>query len=441
MTGGTNRAVFLDRDGVLSRSDVWDGKPFAPVALDGFDLLPDAAPAAAALKRQGFLLVVVTNQPDVGNGKVARETVDAMNRRLAQQVPVDAIKVCYHPQSAGCACRKPAPGMLIEAARELDIDLAASFMVGDRWSDVAAGKAAGCRTVFIDRHYAERRPEAPDFITDSLAGAAELIVQASPGPHPLPDMTKKGSRMPDVKDLTIKLFADGADFDGMFALYGNPLIKGFTTNPTLMRKAGVQDYEAFARKVLTAIPDRPVSFEVFADDLPTMAAQARVIASWGANVNVKIPVTNTKGEFTGPIIGKLSAEGVQLNVTAVFTLDQVRAITKALAPETAAIVSVFAGRVADTGVDPMPLMAEALKIMAPRPKAELLWASPRELLNIFQADQVGCHIITATNDVLGKLKNVGKDLAAFSLETVEMFYGDARAAGYTIAAPSDAAAE
>ena len=247
--------------------------------------------------------------------------------------------------------------------------------------------------------------------------------------------------MPDAKDLTIKLFADGADLDGMVALYGNPAIKGFTTNPTLMRKAGVQDYEAFARKVLAAIPDRPVSFEVFADDLPTMAAQARVIAAWGPNVNVKIPVTNTKGEFTGPIIEKLSAEGVQLNVTAVFTLDQVRAITAALAPETPAIVSVFAGRVADTGLDPMPLMAEALKIMAPKPKAELLWASPRELLNIFQADQVGCHIITATSDVLGKLKNVGKDLDAFSLETVEMFYDDATAAGYTIATPTDAAAE
>ncbi|HAD88137.1 MAG TPA: transaldolase [Rhodospirillaceae bacterium] len=247
--------------------------------------------------------------------------------------------------------------------------------------------------------------------------------------------------MPDVLDLTIKLFADGADLDGMLQMHANPMIKGFTTNPTLMRKAGVQDYEAFARQVLKAITDRPVSFEVFADDLPTMAAQARVIQSWGRNVNVKIPVTNTKGEFTGPIIEKLSAEGVQLNVTAVFSLDQVRAITNALAAETPAIVSVFAGRIADTGMDPMPLMAEALKIMTARPMAELLWASPRELLNIFQADQVGCHIITATNDVLGKLSSVGKDLEVFSRETVDMFYGDAQAAGYTIATPADAAAE
>jgi len=247
--------------------------------------------------------------------------------------------------------------------------------------------------------------------------------------------------MQDATPLKIKLFADGADLDSMLALYADPMIKGFTTNPTLMRKAGINDYEAFAQRVLTAIPDRPVSFEVFADDLPTMAAQARVIASWGANVNVKIPVTNTKGDFTGPIIAALSAEGVQLNVTAVFSLDQVRAVCDALSPETPTIVSVFAGRVADTGRDPMPLMAEALKILASKPKAELLWASPRELLNIFQADEVGCHIITATSDVLGKLKNVGKDLDVFSLETVEMFYNDAQAAGYTIATPADAAAE
>ena len=176
-----------------------------------------------------------------------------------------------------------------------------------------------------------------------------------------------------------------------------------------------------------------ISFEVFADDLPTMAAQARVIASWGENVNVKIPVTNTQGEFTGPIIEALSAEGVQLNVTAVFSLDQVQAVTAALAAETPAIVSIFAGRIADTGLDPMPLMSEALKIMTAKPKAELLWASPRELLNIFQADEVGCHIITATNDVLGKLGGVGKDLEVFSRETVNMFYGDAQAAGFTIA--------
>ena len=238
--------------------------------------------------------------------------------------------------------------------------------------------------------------------------------------------------MPDVDQLKIKLFADGADLDSMLALYKDPKIKGFTTNPTLMNKVGIKDYESFSKQVLAAIPDRPVSFEVFADDLPSMLAQAKVIASWGANVNVKIPVTNTKGEFTGPLIKELSAAGVQLNVTAIMTLNQVRKIAENLSPDTPAIVSVFAGRIADTGLDPMPIMRECVKILKNLPKAELLWASPRELLNIIQADEVGCHIITATPDVLGKLKSLEKDLTEFSLETVQMFFDDAKAAGYKI---------
>jgi transaldolase len=214
----------------------------------------------------------------------------------------------------------------------------------------------------------------------------------------------------------------------------NPLIKGFTTNPTLMRKAGVESYEAFGRKVLDAIRDRPISLEVFADDPAGMERQARAIASWGSNVNVKIPVTNTNREFMGDLIQRLSGAGIEVNVTAIMTLDQVRRIADALDPATPAIVSVFAGRIADTGVDPVPLMQEALEILSRRPKAELLWASPRELLNVFQADGIGCHIITATSDILAKLRLVGKDLADYSLETVKMFYQDARSAGYTIGA-------
>jgi transaldolase len=241
-----------------------------------------------------------------------------------------------------------------------------------------------------------------------------------------------------IADLKVKLFADGADLAGMKEMYANPLIKGFTTNPTLMRKAGVQDYEAFARQVLQAIPDRPISFEVFADEFDEMEAQALEIVSWGENVNVKIPVTNTRKEFAGALIERLSNAGVSLNITAVMTLEQVRRITDCLALNTPAIISVFAGRIADTGRDPVPLMADALKIMRAKPKAELIWASPRELLNIFQADAVGCHVITVTNDVLKKLSGVGKDLAVFSLETVEMFYHDARAAGYTIVLPETA---
>jgi transaldolase len=237
----------------------------------------------------------------------------------------------------------------------------------------------------------------------------------------------------DIKALKVKLFADGADLAGMKEMALNPLIKGFTTNPTLMRKAGISNYKAFARDVLSVIPDRPVSFEVFADEFGEMEAQAREIASWGKNVNVKIPVTNTRKQFAGAVVERLSKAGVAVNVTAVMTLDQVERITERLDPKTPAIISVFAGRIADTGRDPLPIMQKSVQIMKAKPKAELIWASPRELLNVFQADAVGCHIITATNDILKKLSLVGKDLEAYSLETVEMFYKDAKAAGYTIA--------
>jgi transaldolase len=219
-----------------------------------------------------------------------------------------------------------------------------------------------------------------------------------------------------------------------------PLVKGFTTNPTLMRQAGVSDYKEFALEVLKLIPDRPVSFEVFADDFPTMEAQGREIASWGDNVYVKVPVTNTKGEFAGPLMTRLSAAGIKLNVTAITTNEQVKRVAASLAKETPAIVSVFAGRIADTGRDPVPLMREAVTLLKDRPKAELLWASPRELLNIFQADEIGCHIITVTGDVIRKLALVGKDLDRYSLETVAMFHKDAVTAAFTIPIGSEQAA-
>jgi transaldolase len=235
-----------------------------------------------------------------------------------------------------------------------------------------------------------------------------------------------------VTKIDIKLFADGADLKDMVALYKDPRIVGFTTNPTLMRKAGISDYQGFAREVLKAIPDRPVSFEVFADENADMERQARVIASWGANVNVKIPVTNTRGVSTAPIVRRLSKDGVVLNVTAIMTVEQVREVAEALSPDTPAIVSVFAGRIADTGVDPIPHMIACRKELAGRPKAELLWASPRELLNVFHAVEAGCHIITATPDILAKLALVGKDLNTYSLETVQMFHRDATQSGFTI---------
>lgn len=238
--------------------------------------------------------------------------------------------------------------------------------------------------------------------------------------------------MQDLLNLKIKIFADGADLAGITHHSRNPLIQGFTTNPTLMRKAGVSDYRAFAREVLHTIGDRPVSFEVFSDEFAEMERQAREIASWAPNVFVKIPVTNTHGEFSGALIERLARAGVQLNVTAIMTLGQVRSVLGCLQPGTRSYVSVFAGRIADTGRDPVPLMAEAVRLLRSNPKAELIWASPRELLNIFHAEAVGCQVITVTHDILGKLSQVGKDLEEFSLETVQMFYRDARSAGYRI---------
>jgi transaldolase len=229
--------------------------------------------------------------------------------------------------------------------------------------------------------------------------------------------------------LKVKIFADGADRRGMLDLYRNPLIKGFTTNPTLLKQAGITNYEGFAREILEAIPDRPISFEVFSDDFDEMRAHALQIARWGKNVYVKIPVTNTKGESSAPLIRSLARDGVQLNVTALMTLAQVRDVAAALEKAPSSCVSVFAGRIADTGRDPVPLMAAAVELLAPYSHLELIWASPRELLNLFHADQVGCQIITITHDLLKKLGLIGKSLDEYSLETVKMFYNDAIAAG------------
>lgn len=233
-------------------------------------------------------------------------------------------------------------------------------------------------------------------------------------------------------DLKVKIFADGAELQGILDLSQNPLIKGFTTNPTLMRKAGIDDYQAFALDVLSNIGDYPISFEVFSDDFEEMKRQALLISSWGENVYVKIPVTNTLGEPSYQLIRELAEMGVKQNVTALMTLEQVKEVAEALAKGPAAYISVFAGRIADTGKNPMPLMQEAIDIMKPYSQLELIWASPRELLNIFQADEIGCHVITVTNDVLKKLALVGKDLAEYSLETVKMFRDDAVKAGFTL---------
>ena len=236
----------------------------------------------------------------------------------------------------------------------------------------------------------------------------------------------------EVNDLVVKIYADGAELQGILEISKNPLVKGFTTNPTLMRKAGITDYKKFALEVLHAIPDRPISFEVFSDDFEEMYDQAIEIASWGDNVNIKVPVTNTKNEFAGNLITRLSDKGVFVNVTALMTLQQVNDVMNCLKGDAPAYISVFAGRIADTGRDPMPIMTEAAAISRQRPNTEIIWASPRELLNIFQANEAGVQIITVANDILGKLSLVGKDLGAYSLDTVKMFRNDALKAGYSI---------
>jgi len=230
----------------------------------------------------------------------------------------------------------------------------------------------------------------------------------------------------------VKVFADGADLDSILALAENPRIAGFTTNPTLMWKAGLTDYRDFAERLLERITTHPISFEVFADDVDEMRRQARLIASWGNNVYVKIPVTTTSGESMAPLVRELSEDGVKVNVTALFTTAQVELITAAVKDGAPSYLSVFAGRIADAGIEPMPIMAQAVSIMLDTPQAELIWASPREILNVVQADQVGCHIITMTHDLLAKLGSLGKDLDQFSLETVQMFHRDAQSAGFTL---------
>ena len=424
-------AVFLDRDGVLNRTAVRGGTPYPPGSLTEVEILPGVEDALRRLRDGGLPLIVVTNQPDVARGTQKRSVVEEINQSLARRLGLTAVYTCYHDNGDGCACRKPGPGMLIRAAEEHGIDLSHSFMVGDRWGDVAAGAAAGCRTFLIDMPYSQCDRCSPDHKVSSLAEAADLILSGPSSPQPN-SSERSQMNVPDVKKLRVKIFADGADRAGMLEMARKPFIAGLTTNPTLMRKAGVSDYRAFARDLLSVIRDKPVSFEVFCDDFTEMERQAREIASWGDNVYVKIPVTNCQGEGAYALVRRLARAGVKQNVTALMSLSQVRDVSAALADSAQSYVSVFAGRVADTGRDPVPIMAAAVEVMRPFPNQQLIWASPRELLNIFQADAIGCHVITVTNDVLKKLDLVGKDLAEYSLETVKMFYHDAKAAGYTL---------
>jgi transaldolase len=423
-------AVFLDRDGVLNEPVVREGKPYPPASPEDVVLCEGAADALDALREAGFRLICVTNQPDVARGTVPRATVDAINHRIRTELRLDDVLVCEHDDADGCDCRKPLPGLVFEGARRHAIDIAASYLVGDRWRDIEAGDAAGCRTVFVDRGYAERPPRcAPDARVGSVLEAARWILSHA---RSTMQATASKTQTPTVAELSVKLFADGADIAGIRKLAADPNIKGFTTNPTLMNKAGIADYGRFGQEVLEVIGDRPISFEVFADDTREMIRQARLIASWGSNVYVKIPVSDTKGTPSAAVVRELTADGVRLNVTALMTEAQVDDVCGWLAGTPGAYVSVFAGRVADTGRDPVPMMERNARTCASVPQCELIWASPRELLNVFQANAAGVHVITATHDILAKLSLVGKNLDDYSLETVAMFHRDATAAGFTL---------
>jgi len=416
------RAVFLDRDGVINRAIVRDGKPYPPRNLNELEMFPGILEDLERLHFVGFIIIVVTNQPDVARGTQNREMVENINTTIKSQLPIDEFFVCYHDDADHCQCRKPLPGMLLDAAKRFSIDLKKSFMVGDRWRDIEVGRRAGCSTVLVDNKYAEKKRSKPDVRVSSLREAVDWIL----------NYNEEEISMNSIGDLKIKIFADGADKAGMLEMYAKPYIKGFTTNPTLMRKAGVVDYREFAKIILQAIPDRSISFEVFSDEFDEMERQALEIAGLGKNVYVKIPVTNTRGEASNNLVRRLARAGVKLNVTALMTLNQVRSIGECLASGPSSYISVFAGRIADTGRDPVPHMTTAMELLRPYSNIELVWASPRELLNIFQANVIGCHIITVTNDLLKKIDTIGKDLSEFSLDTVKMFYEDARKAGYRI---------
>ena len=306
------RAVFFDRDGVLNEAIVRDGKPYPPRTLDEVTIANSAAESLARLQSAGFVLLVVTNQPDIGRGVTTTAEVGSINDLLRASLPIDEFLVCPHDDVDACECRKPKPGLLIQGARQFNVELSSSYMVGDRWKDVEAGHQAGCTTIWIDQKYRERCPEhTPVKTVSTLQGGSRL------------DHDARGETiLINLVNSRIKLFADGATLTEMCAMYRNPLIQGFTTNPTLMQKAGISNYASFAHEVLSSIPDRPISFEVFSDDFDEMEKQATKIASWGNNVYVKIPISNTLGESSVPLVQRLSQQGVKLNVTAVMTLEQ-----------------------------------------------------------------------------------------------------------------------
>lgn len=430
------KAIFLDRDGVINRlvynpnSSQYESPHFEKEV----ELYPGVLPALKQLKDRGYLLFLISNQPSFAKGKTSLENIQAIHERIHKHLLDFGVEFteyfyCYHhPQGIiseyayDCQCRKPKPYFLLQAKDKYCLNMADSWMIGDCDLDIQCGLSAGVKTIAISEEKSKQRRGSvkAHFCANNLMEAVEAIF-------------KQEKRMgKPLEGLKIKIFADGADISAMKRAYQEGIVKGFTTNPVLMRKANIIDYEKFAHEALREIPDLPISFEVLSDDFSSMEREARKISSWGRNVNVKIPITNTKGESSIPLIHKLSLDGLFLNITAILTVEQMKEIAEAISPKAKTIVSVFAGRIADTGRDPMPYIKKGVELLKANPHAELLWASSRELLNIFQAEACGCRIITVTDDILNKIPMVGKELDILSLETVDLFYKNIQTGGYKI---------
>ena len=379
-------------------------------------------------------MAIVSDQPAAAKGKVSRELLEAVHARVVDEVQraggvIASSHLCLHRAEDGCGCRKPATGLLL-AAFEANPGFSRTdaWMVGDAVSDVQAGKAAGLHTALIGRRFCAACEHLADTVgtPDCYEPDLSAFVERLLGAVAVPRAVRRG-------ELRVRVFADGADLETIRRRAADPLIAGFTTNPSLMRKAGVLDYEAFARAALEATGGRPLSIEVVADTAPEIERQARRIHGWGPNAYVKIPVTTTRGEPLWGLAGSLSREGVKVNVTAVLTLEQVAMSAAALRGGAPSVISVLAGRVADAGVDPVSHMRAALSICRAADRCiELLWASPREVYNVVQASDVGVDIITVTDDLLQKLGYLGKALSDVSLEMVRALKADADVGGYQV---------
>ena len=421
----------------------------SPFNLDQIEIIDGVKFALEKIKEYGYKVIIVTNQPGAAKEKVSLETLNLVHNDIVGTLSgnkniIDESYICFHHPNGKnpeltqrCNCRKPNVQHFNTAINKYDIDISRSFMVGDSKSDIVAGNSLGLKTILVGELKCDRcgmfqsKESLPTYHFRSLSEFADALPRLDTS-HYRKSYYEGRTQMKKVEDLAIKVFADGANIADFLALKSKPYIEGFTTNPTLISKANVKNYEEWAKDVLSIIEGMDISFEVVSDCIDEMKIQAKKLSSWGENVFVKIPITNTKGESTLELVKELSKEGVRLNITAVMTLKQTEDTFRVLDKNTRSIISIFAGRIADTGRDPVPLMKKAKSLIANSSNIELLWASPRELLNIYHAEECMVDIITVTPAILAKIDQINYDLDEFSLDTVKMFYNDAVKANLTI---------